>query len=150
MTLEKWFDKINLVIREVIKDFNEEYDCRMGADFTTYLDEDVIEWTLIYSEQAGDAFYKNFIERYPTAEEFSFFLLSILHEIGHLETEWEMVDDIKERNSKLTNEQYFNLFNERIATDWAGKWIENNYAAARCIDKKFSKILNEFYKEVLD
>lgn len=150
MTLENWYDKINSVVNDFCKSIDEEYESRMGCEFCAVLPESTIEWSLIYTERNGEAFYNNFTERYPAAKDFSFFTLSILHEIGYLETEWEMDNDISIRNTNLTNEEYFNLFNERIATDWAGEWIENNYAAARCIDKKFTETLNEFYKEVLD
>lgn len=150
MTLDKWIDTINSVVSDFCKSIDEEYESRMGCDFCAVLNENTIEWSLIYAEKAGQSFYENFVSRYPVAKELSFFTVSILHEIGHFETEWEMIDDTEIRNRELTNEQYYDLFNERIATDWAGEWIENNYSAARCIDKKFTEILNKFYKEVLD
>ena len=122
----------------------------MSGNFMACLTENVIEWTLIYKEQDGKAFYNNFIARCSAAKEFSFFFLSLLHEIGHFETEWEMKDDVKERNKHLSNEQYFNLFNEKIATDWAITWIEENIDTARSFDEKINNVLNEFYNEVLD
>lgn len=150
MTLDNWFDTINAIVREFVRSFDEEYDCRMSTNFCACLTENTIEWSLLFVEPAGEAFYNNFIARYPAASNLNFFMLAILHEIGHLETEWEMVDDIDERNKELSNEEYFKLFNERIATDWAGEWIENNTITAHNINEKFNKVLNEFYKEVLD
>lgn len=154
MTLDEilmvWLDRINLVVNDFVKTIDIDYHSKTGLDFYADLTDNAVVWSIVYADEAGEAFYNNFIKRYPIAKELSYFTLSILHEIGHLETEWEMVDDIEERNSNLTNEQYFNLYNEKIATDWAGTWIEDNFSAARIVDKKLNKILNQFYKEVLD
>jgi hypothetical protein len=74
-----------------------------------------------------------------------------LHEVGHLETENEMEDDVDIRNNEImTNEEYFNLFNERIATDWAGYWIEKNFQKAINLDDTFRNALNNLYAETLD
>ena len=144
------FEKINETVKEFVKSIDEEYDCRMGLDFMACLDENVVVWSLLCTETSSKAFYDNFVSRFPKAKGLSFFTLSILHEVGHLETEWEMEDDVEIRNSKMTNEEYFNLFNEIIATDWAGSWIENNFQKAINLDDIFRNVLNNFYAETLD
>lgn len=150
MTFDEWIERINTEIRDFIKTIDEEYDCRMGTDFTCYLDESVIEWSVLCPEKCGQSFYENFISRYPKANGFNLFTLSLLHEVGHLETEGEMIDDTRIRKRTLTDEDYFNLFNEMIATDWAGRWIEKNFKKAVALDKQFTKTLKEFYAEALD
>lgn len=149
MLIDFYLQKINKVINTFIKTIDESYSARMGNDFVACLNESVIEWTLIYVGNGGQAFYDNFVTRYPTAKNLQLFTLSILHEIGHLETEDEMEDDIEIRKTNLSNKDYFNLFNERIATDWAGKWIENNLDTAITLDKTLYKIIFEFYKKCL-
>jgi len=151
MTLNEGYAIINEVVREFVQSIDEEYDCRMGADFGACLNENVVEWSLLYVEKAGEAFYKNFVSRFPKANGFGLFTLSVLHEVGHFETEWEMEDDTGIRNqANMTNEEYFELFNERIATDWAGYWIEDNFEQACALDDKFQETLNKFYAAVLD
>ena len=55
-----------------------------------------------------------------------------MHEVGHLETEWEMNDDPVPVG--ISNEEYYNLHDEFIATDWAGEWLEENYDRAKNFD----------------
>ena len=150
MTLEKWLDKINDTVREFVQSIDCEYDCRHGQNFEACLDENVIEWSILVVEKGEDAFCKNFISRFPNADKLNYFTLALLHEIGHFETEWEMVDDIDERNTITDYDEYFNLFNERIATDWAGEWIDENLELALTVDKMFLDLLNDFYNEMLD
>lgn len=145
------FEKINETVREFVKSIDEEYDCRMGLDFMACLDSDIVVWSILTLEKSGEAFYDNFVSRFPKAKGFSLFTLSVLHEVGHLETENEMEDDIDIRNNEImTNEEYFNLFNERIATDWAGCWIEKNFQKAINLDDTFRNALNNLYAETLD
>lgn len=141
--------ELNEIIKKFVQTFDEDYSAEIGADFAADLDNNSVVWTLIYSEDGGKAFYSDFCNRYPPAKNYSFFLLSLLHEIGHLETEDEMIDDTDIRNTDLSNEEYFNLFNERLATDWAGEWIEENLTLAKQIDSKISFLLNNFYKVAL-
>jgi hypothetical protein len=44
------------------------------------------------------------------------------------------VDDIEERNAITTEAEYFALYNETIATDWAGFFIEDNYTTVMQFD----------------
>lgn len=147
--VQQWLDKINVELNAFVKTINEEYSCQYGTDFCAYLDNNIIEWTLLVTENSSEAFYANFVSRYPQVKGFSFFLLSLLHEVGHFETEWEMENDTEIRNSDLTDEQYFDLFNERIATDWAGEWILHNLLTAQKVDKQLTALLDDFYDEVL-
>ena len=151
INLDNEFAKINEVVRDFVKSINEEYDCRMGIEFCVYLEENMIEWSILYVENGGEAFYENFISRFPKARGFNLFTLSVLHEIGHLETEWDMEDETYLRNTDIMDDEtYFNLHDERIATDWAGEWIEDNFDEAFAIDDKFNEILSSFFEKVLD
>ena len=151
MTLDKELKKIDEIVRNFVQSINEEYDCEIGLDFMAQLDSDIVVWSILTLKKSGEAFYDNFVSRFPKAKGFSLFTLSVLHEVGHLETENKMEDDVDIRNSKImTNEEYFNLFNERIATDWAGYWIEKNFQKAINLDDTFRNALNNLYAETLD
>lgn len=142
---EEVFIKLDNAVNDFVKEFFEDYHASIGLDFVCHLSECLIEYAIFTSKENNDSFYNNFIERFPKAKNFSVFTLSILHEIGHLETEDIMINDVDLRNKTLTNEQYFNLFNEKIATDWAGDWINDNFKEAKKINNTFTILLDNIY-----
>lgn len=138
MDVLKEFETLTAIVREFVQSFDEEYDVRFGSDFMALLDEDVVVYTIAMGDTCAGTFRKNFLERFPACECLSVFTMSILHEIGHLETEWDMEEDTALRNdSKITDEQYYALHNEWIATQWAGEWATANLATALAFDRKF-------------
>lgn len=138
-------DAINAIINDFVKSINEDYSARPASDFMACLDEDVVEWSLVYPENDGRAFFLNFVERFPYALRYSFFLLCLLHEVGHLETENEMDDDTAARNKPMTSADYYDLHNEFIATEWAGEWLAANPEQAIDLDKRLRAAIKEFY-----
>ena len=149
MTFEEWVEKINELIYLFLTEFNDDYDCEMGADFCAYPLDGAIEWSLLVTENNGQTFYEDFVSRFPKANGFNLFTLSILHEIGHLETSDQYIDDSIVRKRTKNCKDYYKLHNEVIATDWAGNWINNNYNYACEIDKMFSKLLNDCYADLI-
>lgn len=149
-TFEQWLDIINDEVNSFIQIFNEDYTAEIGSDFCCYPTTGEIEWSLLIVDSGGIAFFKNFCSRYPEVVDFNIFTLSLLHEIGHLETVLDMdFESTRKRASGLTNEQYFELHDEKIATDWAGNWIHNNYSLAKATDDYFSNLLSQFYADVI-
>ncbi len=89
------------------------------------------------------------------AKEFSLVTLSILHELGHLATEDDIPDEYnrekelnilckKAKNKKELNRMYFRLYDEKMATLWAAKWL--SVKANRKLAKEFEE---EFYATLL-
>ena len=150
MTLEKFIEQIDELVRGLVKSIDEDYECEIGSDFCVYLDEDLIHWSLLYKDECGQAFYQNFIERFPRAKGFGLFTLSLLHELGHLETEWDMEDDSELDTDSLSNEDYFALHNEKIATDWAGEYLIQHYEDVFAFDELIEAYLQAMYAGVLD
>ena len=150
-TLDMYLEDINALVNTfLVTEIDDDYCAVMGTDFEARNDENCIVWSAIYSDRGGEAFRNDFIKRFPVAKDLDTFTLSVLHEIGHLETEDEMVDDTKQRNRKnLTNEQYFRLHNEYIATEWAGYWLEDNLATAKRWNAKFLKAFRTMVKNCL-
>lgn len=148
--LNYYIDLINHTIQKFIQNFNEEYDCCMELDFCAYLDTNTIAWSILCPDHSSQTFFENFVLRFPKVAGFDIFTLSILHELGHLETEDEMEDDTKERAKNLSDEEYYNLFNEKIATDWAGEWIMNHYEEALSLDNQFKTIFRDMYSNILN
>lgn len=148
--IDRMIDALNKTITTFVKSFNEEYSARFAENFMADLDTDTVEWALSYVENGGEAFYNNFVMRYPFAKHYSFFLLCLLHEIGHLETEWDMDDDTDIRNNiHVSTDDYFNLHNEYIATEWAGEWLQENPSAADAIQAQLDEQLEYLFNALL-
>jgi hypothetical protein len=130
------FETVNRFIWTI----NEEYIASEGECFEAEMFED----TIVYNphDNARDEFTEDFIERYPIAESLEPFTMALLHEVGHLETEDEIIDDTDERNAIEDIHEYLNLFNERIATDWAGWYIEENFETVVQFNNTIKEILN--------
>ena len=73
-----------------------------------------------------------------------------MHELGHLETEWDVVDDTKERNTITDNETYFDLYNERIATDWAGEYLTENKEEMLMLERQILTELKKVWAKIPD
>ena len=106
-------------------------------------------------DDSSKIFRKYWTKKCPMLKGFSDITISLLHELGHLETNDKIREDfpmsmrelamigIEERASsyKALNYMYFILPDEKAATDWAIKWLSKK--KHRKIAKKFEK---EFFK----
>lgn len=141
--------EVNAVIRPFIQQFEEDYDCFMSDRFMVVLSENAIGWSIVSTEEGGKAFYDDFINRFPCAKSYGLFTLSLLHELGHLEMENEMVNDIALRNTIKSHEEYFALPNERMATDWAGFWIMDNPIEAKQLNNSLKIVVEKIVNDLL-
>ena len=133
------------ILNEIVKSFNEEYSVVEGEEYSATLSTYVITYT-------PDTFLIRLLlyTRRCTVEvgiEMPFLnpmTCSLLHEIGHLETEELMVDDTQLRNEyENSNEgaqesfaRYCELYNEQIATQWAIFYILDNKEQVKEWDKR--------------
>jgi hypothetical protein len=115
---------LNEMVNNFIANINEEYIAEENEAFEV----DFNEYEILYAvENEADDFFANFVERFPLVANLNPFVASLLHEVGHLETEDEIIDDTEERANITNTAEYFALWNETIATDWAGFFIEDNF-----------------------
>lgn len=147
--LQTYLNKINSTLNSIVKSFDENYSIILSDKYAVDLDNEIITYALLVDSR-NDKFYENFVSRFPCVKNFNVLFLSILHEIGHLETQDEMEDDTEIRNTELDEETYFNLFNEKIATDYAGFWVQDNLEIAKKYNDEIENILFEIYDRVLD
>lgn len=143
---------------------------KVGVDFAYYHEDNLIEYALLITDSSGDYFYKFIIDRsweqYQNIriEQFDIFLVSLLHEIGHVFTfhyndydkyfeQRELYDTmsinaetIEERN-KIFN-LYHNLPEELAATDFAIKFMQNNYDYCVQWNSIFNKTFQKFFKRM--
>ena len=83
--------------------------------------------TILYCLTTDDsdiAFRADFIRRCPLADTYMDVTLSILHELGHCFTA-ENADGIYPDENTCTDQEYFAVHDEMIATDWAINWLHN-------------------------
>ena len=143
------FSPVTTILTAFAQKFDEEYSVELSSDWQADNISETIFWTFVMCESGAVSFRENFVRRFPVCADFDTFTLSFMHELGHLETEWDMVDDVKERNQikgERDSEKYYNLYNERIATDWAGEYLTAHHDTMKTWEEKILEIL----KKVLD
>jgi hypothetical protein len=146
----KLFAPVTALLNDFVQMFDEEYSVEVAHKFCADNIQEVVYYTVAMPKGPVDEFVTDFVSRFPACAEFSEFMLSFMHELGHLETEWDMVDDVAERNAITDNKTYFQLYNERIATDWAGEYLTENKSEMLMIDHQILKMLHEIWKGVPD
>lgn len=139
---------------------------RQGKHFSTYvcdpLWKDLEEFFIIFYNvddlynYTMKEFRKDFVSRCPMAKGFANVTLTLLHELGHQETNvgvWSVQDrntaeaKLAERfekgeiNKHQLQIEYFRFPDETLATNWAIEWLKD--AEHRKIAKIFEK---EFFK----
>lgn len=133
---------VNYVEEEIVPTFNE------GEGYFYETATNKINIDLTDNEDFGFMRHLKETHKYKNADKISIIVWSILHEIGHYETEdeieWE--DDFNDRavlaltgenvkyNTKV-QDMYFNLPSEFAATEWAIDWVKNNFKIAKEISK---------------
>ena len=104
-------------------------------------------------DESAEYFRDFWCERAPMLKEFEDITISLLHELGHLETNdeirqefpmWlrelaEMGIDSKYHSYKEKNYVYFTLPDEIAATEWAIKWLADNKEIAKKFEEEFLK-----------
>lgn len=124
--------KIDL-IKNFVKEINENFTVIESNYWSSHWQEEIVYVYLDNEEIEGDKEFLNFIEKTYKIKEPNNFIFSLLHEIGHLETETQELSDQRAilletyewqfENEMITREQYFEKYfqipAERIATDWA-------------------------------
>lgn len=146
----KEFAELTALLNEVAQKYDPEYTVDVSGDFMALLDENKICYSPIISEKGGEEFKQFIVKQRPICEIFSVFLLSFMHELGHLETEMWIEDDTDERNEITDPEEYFNLYNERIATNWAILEVTDHLVEFCELDRKIMRILKETWDKIPD
>ena len=138
--------------KEVVVQFSKE-----GYGTYCYHDYDYYKFDIDYLDRdhvgvGAVEFRRDFISRYNPARGFADITLSLLHEIGHNEVlnllpedfdkyeELEKFYKIYEDDDEVTlNHAYFELTDEKLATDWAISWLMNkeNRKIAKDFEKRF-------------
>ena len=147
------FAPVTRLLTAFVQSFDEDYACELGSDWEADYDEYIITWSFVMADRSAQSFRDDFIKRFPTCRDFDTFTLSLMHELGHLETCDEMEDDTSLRvaiyamtDRAKADEVYYGLHNERIATDWAGWYLTAHHDRMKAWEQKILESL----KKVLD
>lgn len=137
----------------VLTRFAKQFDCdvRLDTDFYCIPISNRIAYTLIVSKASSISFMDRVQRLYPdiNADEF---LWSFLHEIGHIETFEDMTEqEIREVTrakdcEDITDEEYYELLDEYLATEWAANYMRENQEEIAKFQKKVRKIIMYIYR----
>ena len=126
----------------------------MGTDFCFYY-PCRIEYSILVSERMDNLFLE-YAKAHGLKVNCGVFVLSLLHEVGHYFTidevddmEYLKAQDIK---AELTDSDedckiYFDLADERVATEWAINYINSHEAELKAFAEDFQKALVIFIKK---
>lgn len=150
MFAEKELDQIT----NIINDFLAPFHCiaEPGIDFSYYNRKNKITFALAVTDIHADTFI-NFIESiFPTVHA-DIFLWSLLHELGHHETEDDFEDEDEDYyyaalKTIKTDEEYYNLPQEYAATIWAGEYMETHQVEVARLWNDLAPAIQNFYKKM--
>ena len=144
----KELEKITNILNKYLKPF----DCEAvsGTDFAYYPNENVISYALAVIDNFEESFIK-FAESLHPDVHADIFLWSLFHELGHHETEDEFDDEDEVQYLKLStickdDWEYYNIPQEKAATDWAGWYMETHAADVGQLWNDLAPAIQDFYK----
>lgn len=150
-------------IKEILNDVQEtmqEYcdnnyidvSVEFDDDFGYYRKEQVVGITLVAADMPSKCFMDNAFKN-GLAYDCGVFLMSFFHEIGHHYTlnwltkkEDKKCDKIKATLDGAIEEDnytYFNLIDEKLATDWAIEYINSEPHRIKALAEKLQKLIEE-------
>lgn len=132
--------------KEIVSTILDDYTVVIDSEFFADLDEQLIGIAPFKINKYEQSFMDYIHSTYSNAPQFPNFLYSILHEIGHVETENEM-EEVDEDTLKhyrgLGVHEYYRLHDETIATEWAVNFMLENQVKCEEWDKRYQCIATE-------
>ena len=161
------FDNITEIIEELYSQLGFSISCFNSTDFAYYPTTEEISYTLFELPFSNDG-YKQFLQKYYNFNiPCSMFTFSLLHELGHYVTLHTVSKKQKRRikkakkymskkicktynDSVMLQIVYCKLYDERIATEQAMSFINNNYSLIMKYDELIMKEIYSFYEKHID
>ena len=146
---------LHKIINEFVSQFGE-YTAEMGEMFEVDLSTNTIYYSLYGNVEFEDSFADFILSLDKDVPPIDIFLWSLLHEVGHLETEDlnfpfygkdELAEKYKDKNSfddkvAYANE-YYRLPIEISATYWAIEWAKDSKMQAMLVNEQLKIILTD-------
>ena len=155
----KGMKKLNKAISAQLNSFGVA-KAELGEEFCCYIEDNIIDYSLVYSDV--DLWFNEYVmETFGYKVDYTF-IISLLHEIGHINTIDDISDkaynrclkkkekiyqalkeDVTEQEEKKLHFKYFNLTDEKMATAWAVEY-------ARKHPKKIKKMWHKIYPAIIE
>jgi len=152
----KGLDRITKILNEYCKQF--DCVCEPSDDFYYFYDSSTVTFAFVTTEWIDKQFVK-FYETLGLNVKCDTFLLSLFHEIGHHHTIEEVEEedyiysqDVKDwideqEASEELLDMYFNLPDEKIATQWAVDYINTHIDEVYNLWLRLQPAILDFYKK---
>lgn len=147
-------------IENILNKFLEPFECtaKLGSDFSYWYSESLICFALAVAE-SNDIDFRDFCKELQPELHCDIFLLSFIHELGHHETldEWndeeyldmkiqkEQINKMKV-SQKEKNFMYFNIPDERRATEWGLQYIMEHQTEIMLLWNELQQAILQFYR----
>lgn len=139
-------------IAEILDSFLKPFDCisNFGEEFGFYTASNTVEFALTVKDKHESTFMEFVGKNFPDIHA-DIFLWSVLHELGHRETEDEFDDDEWEDYMRAifncdSDIEYYNLPIEYAATDWAANYMRTHTAEVATLWGKLQPAIINAYK----
>lgn len=136
--------------------------CAQGIDSLDEAEDGILDIGYNFNElwdESAKIFRAYWTAKSPILKGFSDITISLLHELGHLETteeirpnfsikkRMEVLEELQDRYPNYTelNYAYFDMPDEKSATEWSINWLSNaeNRKCAKAFEKKFFACFTE-------
>ena len=148
---DKILDLCTDFIEDNITDDIESVD--LSTDFYCYPNTKEIYISVLAPATALDDFIAN-LETRTQINDISVFTWSFLHEVGHCMT-WNYLNKRTQHHCEYVKRKiergsldyllYYGLADEKIATDWAIRFVENNHKLVKAFDRMVMNEITNFY-----
>lgn len=158
------FDEVVKVYKKITYSLDDTLNFQWGTDYSVEEKTKTIYIPLIESEQGEIDFANSIIkilntkENKEDLEKIDMLMYSLYHEIGHLKSKQ---GDLKSKIGrkianisnkiglkKLSRKIYYNLPEEKNATEWACNYISNHYNDILIQQEELKEAFNKFYKDL--
>lgn len=141
-------------ITKIINEFLEPFECeaKVGLDFAFYSESNTITYSLVLVDRFAQSFENYCKSLFPDVQA-NIFIWSLLHEVGHRETEDDFDDEEWEEymeviGSELSEQEYYSLPIEHAATVWAGEYIQSHEKEITRLWEDLAAALKKFYSAI--
>ena len=159
--IEQEFQKVVAAYQEIADTIDKDIQVFAKADYAYYPNTREIEIPYLISEDGA----KKFLMSVATANvgniniyNIDIAMWSLLHEIGHDQSKQNDIISIIGRKiykivtklnlCKLSNKIYFNLPEEKNATEWATDYVNLHYKEIKQLEKKLQNAYYNFYNNL--
>lgn len=153
------------IYKNFANSIDNEIKIEKGNDWQCDIEEKIIYIPLIESQEECEKFINNFKKQWQQKNKkiklfFAPQTISFLHEIGHTQTKQGNIISKTLRKisnflykykatKKISYEIYFNIPEEKRATQWAIKFIMNNYNDIILFNNELENKYFEMYEKIL-